>query len=263
MTSKKRVAILYSGQIRNNSLNPSYTNVSTILDATSKFLLNDTFKNKYEYDVFISTDQINIDKTISYFGQSTIKNIHLIESNFYLYPIETTIPTFEYFDQKFKSIKFQGFNSWEQQFYQYYRLYDTYNLLLNYRNKTGINYDYVIKLRPDILLLDDCVKIFDIFETRSKLNIFMEHNIFWVSTFNFSNIIPLLVENYGKYHLIYRDLTLYSFYKPFDPDPYIYSSEVQVTNCIFNYCIYHGLNIRDAFLGSVYGTYIKLLENRK
>jgi hypothetical protein len=49
---KKRVGILFSGQIRSNSLNPNYNNDNIILDSISQYFLNNQFKEKYNYDVF-------------------------------------------------------------------------------------------------------------------------------------------------------------------------------------------------------------------
>ena len=71
---KKRVGIIYSGQMRTNSLNPDYTNDNIILEATQKYFLNDEFKNKYDYDVFFSVDIINEEKAKEYFGDN-LKNM--------------------------------------------------------------------------------------------------------------------------------------------------------------------------------------------
>ena len=65
---KKRVGILFSGQIRSNSLNPNYNNDNIILDSISQYFLNSQFKEKYNYDVFISTDNIDVERAKSYFG---------------------------------------------------------------------------------------------------------------------------------------------------------------------------------------------------
>jgi hypothetical protein len=61
---KKRVAIIYSGQMRTNTLSDNYTSDNIILEATTKYFLNKTFKENYDYDIFFSVDNMNIEKAI-------------------------------------------------------------------------------------------------------------------------------------------------------------------------------------------------------
>ena len=55
----KKVCYLFSGQIRKNSLKDNLSTDTTILDSY-KNIFNDRIKEKYDCNIFISTDTINI-----------------------------------------------------------------------------------------------------------------------------------------------------------------------------------------------------------
>lgn len=74
---KKNIAILFSGQMRKNSLKSYDFNDNTIINSISLNFINDEFKNKYNYDIFISTDNANIEKIIEYFGKEHILKIYI------------------------------------------------------------------------------------------------------------------------------------------------------------------------------------------
>jgi len=78
--NKKRIAILYSGQMRLNSLNTNEKKNTTILNSISDFLLTEKFIKKYDYDIFIGTDNIDIYESYNFFGEN-LKNIHIAEKN--------------------------------------------------------------------------------------------------------------------------------------------------------------------------------------
>ena len=82
-SNKKSIAIFFSGQIRTNSLSNNKNNNNLILNSINLNLINVKFKNKYNYDIFISTDEIDINKTKNQFNNN-LKNIHCIEKNYYL-----------------------------------------------------------------------------------------------------------------------------------------------------------------------------------
>ena len=65
---KKKIAIIFYGQMRENSLGNS--NDSTILDSYNKYFFNNLFKEKYDYDVNFSVVILNMDKKKEYFGSN-------------------------------------------------------------------------------------------------------------------------------------------------------------------------------------------------
>lgn len=193
---KKRVGIIYSGQTRSNSLNPNYNNDNIILDATSKFFLNNEFKDRYNYDVFFSVDIINVSKAKEYFGEN-LKNIHITETNWYMHPIEEIIPEFNYFHNKFLQIDFQNLPNHEHGFYQYYIMFCAYKLLKDYQQNNNIKYDYLVRIRPDIRLMQDIIPLFNILENTNK-EIILEHDFQFILKYDLEELFNF-VNFYGHY----------------------------------------------------------------
>jgi hypothetical protein len=170
---KKRVGIIYSGQLRSNGLNPEYKSDDIILEATRKYFLNDHFSEKYDYDVFFSVDTIDVSKAKEFFGDH-LKNIHITETEWYMNEVDTKIPDYSYYNSKFLSNDFQNCDTFEHSLYQYYRMYCGYNMLKDYQTKNNIKYDYLVRIRPDIRIMQDLMPLFAILETTNK-QIIMEH----------------------------------------------------------------------------------------
>jgi len=196
---KPRVAILYSGEMRSNSLNPNYINDTIILDATTKYLLNDEFKNKYDFDVFICADNIDLKKATIFFGKANLKNIYLDTKNWYLNQIETNIPSYEHFYDNYCKIDFKNCMSHKRNtISQFYKLYSAYNLMLNYQKKHGVKYDYLIRIRPDSRIMQNIMPLFNILETSNK-KIIAEHDQFFILKYEYQDIFKL-VEYCGTYN---------------------------------------------------------------
>lgn len=145
-----KIAFLFSGQVRKNSLNPDEPNSETILDSFRTNLFNDEFKTTYDYDVFISTDKLNIAKAQDFFGDH-LKNVHLYETDYYLNQVHIETPQFEKATKR--PFQFDGKFIAAGNLYQAYRQLDAHNLLTDYINKTDTNYDLVVRARLDTVLL--------------------------------------------------------------------------------------------------------------
>lgn len=191
---KKKIAIMFTGQIRNNSLGENNTD-NTILDSISKHLINAEFKENFDYDIFISTDKIDINKTVNYFGEN-LKNINFTEQNWYYSPISTEIEKYEYFYDKYlETIKnLPQYNNYIGPLYQNYRIYCCYKMVLDYEISNRIEYDYFIKIRLDVRLMQDFTQLLYIIINKQK-KICMEHDHLIISEkdykdiFNFINFI--------------------------------------------------------------------------
>ena len=193
---KKRVGILFSGQIRSNSLNPNYNNDNIILDSISQYFLNSQFKEKYNYDVFISTDNIDVERAKSYFGRN-LKNINITEKNWFHNPIKNTPVSFEYYYDKYVSKNFNGHDSHSHGLYQYYRMYINYLMLKNYQEDSNQTYDYFVRIRLDARIMQDLNLIFDYLEKTEK-SIFIEHEQLMIVKPELENVFKL-IEHYGTY----------------------------------------------------------------
>ena len=95
--TKTKIAILFSGEVRENGLGyntfnelPKYLKenyLHDILESYEKNFFTSEFKNNVDYDIFISTDNINIEKTLDFFGKDNVKNIYLYNTDYYLHNI--------------------------------------------------------------------------------------------------------------------------------------------------------------------------------
>jgi hypothetical protein len=253
------------GQMRTNSLNPQFKRDTIIIDSLKEYLFNDEFKTKYEYDIFISTDDIDIEAAYNFFGENNIKNIHLIEKNFYLNPIENYIEDYEFFHELYLQTNFiESYDIHLSQLYQYYRLYDAYNMLKNYQNKSNITYDYAIRLRPDTSLNKNLMELFNKLEN-TDIKIILEHNLFQICKFEFSEIFNV-IETYGTYNDPIEKR--YNYYQAFlTPNPstplypeniMMYCSEKQIADNIVYILDKYNYDVTKHFLGIRYPNFVKL-----
>lgn len=193
---KKRVGILFSGQIRSNSLNPNYNKDDIILNSISQYFLNSQFKEKYNYDVFISTDDIDVEKAKSYFGRN-LKNINITEKNWFHNPMKTTPNSFDYYYEKYASKNFDGHETHLHTLYQYYRMYINYLMLKNYQDDSNQTYDYFVRIRLDARIMQDLNLVFEYLENTEK-SIFIEHEQLMIVKPELENVF-MLIEHYGTY----------------------------------------------------------------
>ena len=197
---KQKIAIMLTGQIRTNGLSND-SNDTIILDSIEKYLLNTTFKENFEYDVFISTDQIDINKTKEYFGNN-LKNINLTEKNWYYNPISLEVESYDYFYNKYLDIikNKPEYHSCIGPFYQNYRIYCCYKMIIDKEQKTNTNYDYYIKIRLDSRIMQDFTQLMLLIINSNK-KICMEHdhiiivNNEYKDIFNFIHFIGLYQSN--------------------------------------------------------------------
>lgn len=70
---KPRIAFLFSGQSRNSILSLNQINHTAITDSWDKYIFNTDLKEAYDYDVFITSDNMDINKTCAYFGKDHVK----------------------------------------------------------------------------------------------------------------------------------------------------------------------------------------------
>jgi hypothetical protein len=228
---KKKIAIMFVGQVRTNGLSGSDTESNKILVSINKYLLNNYFKNLYDYDIFISTDKIDIEKARLYFGEN-LKNINITENNWFYNKLENEIKNYDYFYDKYlDTIKqFGGYNSHTGSFYQNYRIYCSYNMILDYEKKVNIDYNYYIKIRMDSVLVQDFFPLMMLIEDKNK-KICMEHdhliivNNEYKHIFNFINFIGIY-----QYKIDNSDGIFNYFFRNSS------SSEINSNDALFFFC---------------------------
>jgi len=255
--TKKKIAILYSGQMRSNSLSDSYTNDNIILDETKKFFLNKQFYEKYDYDVFFSVDDINIEKTKQFFGEH-LKNIHITETNWVMTPIQYNFANYQEIYDKYMQIDFQNCINHSHAVYQYYRLYCAYKLAKDYESKKNNIYDYYVRIRPDIRLMQDTNVLFDIIETSSK-EIIMEHEQLCIISNKYENFFDFVY----YYGFSTNPVDLYSYiYNHYTKGRGMaediisrFAPERQILDYVFMIIRQKHDNFTDVFLGITYPSF--------
>lgn len=252
---KPRVAVLFSGQMRINTLNPYlyFKDDTVILDSLATCFLNDEFKSKYDYDVFFSTDVIDISKTKEVFGEN-LKNIHIIETNFYLEPIEDAILSYGYYHDKYLRTDFKGCDNHINGLYQYYRTYCAYILAKYHEKKTNIKYDYYVKIRPDSRLVQDMNILFTILETTNK-QIIMEHDHLYILKSSFQEIFKM-IDYFGFFSNYVTDMKIFNHLnkEPCQSIDHLYkfAPERQFMEYVLYIVVNNNLNFEDAILGIIY-----------
>jgi hypothetical protein len=259
--SKKKVGIIYSGQMRSNSLSNSYNEDYIILDSINKNFLNTQFKNKYNYDIFFSVDDINIEKSKNFF-KDNLKNIHITEKNWFMNNIKNQLIPYEYFYDKYLQINFEGCENHINSLYQYYRLYCGYELLKDYEQKNNIKYDYYIRIRPDIRVMQDINFLLDILENDIKEIIF-EHEQLCIFTnkyediFNFIYYYGFFKNPVDKFNNIFN-LFIKDFNGMVDDKISRYCPERQIIEYVNMLIKNNNKNFKKIFLGITYPSFCLL-----
>lgn len=193
-----RIAFLISGQSRTNGLGLNPTKHSAILDSWDKYIFTNEFKANYEYDIFITTDNLDVSATLEYFGPDRVKNVHLMDTDYYMKSVTVIPPVSEYLH----SYKIPcGFMCYPNMVHQLYKMFDCFNLM----KEEGLPYDYIVRLRFDIVLHHD------IMDCLAKLNM--------VEMVNYSEIFFL-----GKYECMswaYQLLLHNGVYNPYETGHYM------------------------------------------
>jgi hypothetical protein len=253
---KPRVALIISGQMRNNSLNHSVDD-TTVIDSWTNNIFTDEFKSKYDYDIFISTDSISNEKAKEYFGDHLI-NTHVTESDTYLYNYNITKKEYKFYHNIYENINYNGYMEHICAAYQYYRMYCAYKMMKNYIKRTGLSYTYIVRLRPDSRIMQNIMTHFNILET-SNIKCISEHEQLCVMVYDLYNILKL-VKYYGSYVDPIDKKNIYAFLTRDIPPVYnhhvmMYAPERQFIDHIFYTIKSLNYDFSKCFLGIRYPSY--------
>lgn len=258
--AQKKIAILISGENRLNFLSNDLNN-NIQIENYNKYIFTNEFKEKYDYDVFISTDNINFQNAKNYFGENNLKNIHLttLENDiYYMNNIHKYIKSFDYYRNFYFFYDHKDYKRFDKVVYEHYRLYDLYNLLDNYSSIE--NYDYIIRFRIDVFFNYNLDIYLERLNNNNDIHIFAEVNIFTIGRSLVSKKILQIVslEKLYNKHLynIYYNFSLNSesivepefFYcnNVEHQKRYSYCAELQFVECLFEYCVENNLDIDKA-----------------
>ena len=258
-----RIAFIISGQMRSNSLHPSI-NDSTIIDSWTNNIFTEEFKSKYEYDVFISTDSISNEKAKTYF-EDHLKNTHITENDRYLCELSINKKPYEYYDKKYKAINYGRYTNYIYAAYQYYRMYCSYKMMKEYIKRTNVTYKYIVRLRPDIQIMQDIIVLFNILET-TDVKYITEHEQLCIMSYALKDVFKL-VKYYGTYLESMSKKNIYNFLSRNIPANFneaymMHSPEKQFIDHVYYIITKLNLDFFKSFLGIRYPSYNLLYRGK-
>jgi hypothetical protein len=228
---RKRIAILFSGQMRTNSLGINISNNDNIINSISKYILNDELKNKYDYDVFISTDNAQIHKCKDFFGNN-LKNIHCFDINYLMNNVENKITSYNKLFHLYVNRNYNNYRIYPNTVWQFYRLYDCYNMMCNYESIN--NYDYIIRARLDTVFKKNIVPKIEELDNNINIHYFGAADMFGIGRIGIMEYYSTMInEKYGTFgegHKIPDELR------------WKYAPEYQLHFCLNEYCKLNNIN---------------------
>ena len=228
------IIFLFSGQSRTSPFSHNY-NPNNILESYNKFIFTPEFKACYKYSIYITTDDIHLDNTFSYFNETNIGNIHLLNTEYYKKNVKTESKNIEYYLIKYNdNIDWQqGFWKYDNSIRQHYKLMDCYNLFINDSDNTIniTNCDFIVRLRLDTEFVANILDVLENFKINPTLEIITCYDLFAIGKAKIMECYCNgLNNNYGKYNCKYEDERDW-FHKFFQ--------------LLLNYCNNNNMNIND------------------
>jgi len=206
---KLRIAVLVSGQWR---VNP--TGFSKQLDYLCAIGLKKLCKQLYgiynrdkdcivnDVDMFISTDDLHIDFTKLYY--ENVRSIYLSVYNKIHGDICNVNGILENESNLLENIYnrcriYKEYNTHERSTPQWYKLLIAYKMMCKYEQENNINYDIIIRTRPDntYVSLDICNMINNIVGCETKA--YLTSDLFMIGSRDIADQYCTLMYDYGKY----------------------------------------------------------------
>lgn len=264
----KNIIFLLSGQSRNNSLSDNFNSDERILKSFNDYVFTNELKKKFNYKVFVSSDNINVDKFINFFGLPYIGNIHLFDNDYYYFNISSNIKPIKYYLDKYDEEDWSYYAKHTNGIRQYYKLLDCYNLFRN--DKSFNNADYIVRLRLDYVFTENILNIINFLEKNKETDILMQWDFFAIGRPKIMNVYCTALENkFGTYNFNadlsdLNKLNICPDYKTMNEKKgrqWRYAAEVQLFETLFEYCNKNNYNINTKIKkitpGNIYKRYIK------
>lgn len=248
------IVFLFSGQARTfpfaHNRNDKHIH---ILESYNKFIFTTAFKEMYNYKIYITTDDLHLSDTYSYFGDK-IGNIHLLNTGFYKKTVNIPSKDIGTYFSKYNNNKdwSQNYTKYDNSIEQHYKIMDCYNLFLN-DSDSDINIkncDYIIRLRLDTEFTMNILDILEIFKINPQIEILLNWDFFAIGKPKIMNYYcDGLNNNYGKYNFqteVPEIVPIILDYKYIDRYIWTYAPERQLFEMLFEYCNKNNININDS-----------------
>lgn len=249
------IVFLFTGQSRTSpfSHNPNQKSID-ILNSYNNFIFTEKFKSIYKYKIYISTDDVHLENTNSYFHDNNVGNIHLLNTGYYKKNVNSPCKSIDvYFDKYNNNTDWsKNYQKYDNSIYQHYKILDCYNLFIDdCENDINItNCDFIIRIRFDSLFKMNILDILDNFKENPKLEIIMDWDFFAIGKTKIMECYCNgLNNNYGKYNFqtpVPDILPIMRNYKTAEKYRWTYAPERQLFEMLFEYCNTQNLNINDA-----------------
>lgn len=207
-TKKTKIAIVFSGQIRENGLGYTVpTDLSEdikadylhdILESYDKNFFTSEFKECVEYDIFISTDTIDIEKALTYFGKDKVKNIYLSDTNYYLHPIVSTLKSTDFYIKRLDKITDKNYDRYPRCIPQYHRMAQGFEMVKRY--KPVRQYDYIIRSRLDYVYEVNLLNHIKELNANPACLYVGDDDHFGIGRPDIMKVYFNLIHNFGTYH---------------------------------------------------------------
>lgn len=200
---KKNVAVLISGQSRSNVLGGG--NNEGFINTFKKHLCNNEVFQEYNINIFFVTDKINKEKTIEYFGEN-LKG--LLQLSCETIDEESEIDLNKLIENYLEFYKYRKSNpekypsttcSKEGQVCKFYKVYLAYRLMIKYEKIKNIQHDYILSMRPDVIINDSFLNYIKPLEN-NNLELYFNWDAAYLGRYDIMSHICKLVFCYGKYN---------------------------------------------------------------
>ena len=249
---KKKIVFLFSGNARTSPFNLNTNNRNQkILDSYNQYIFTESFKQKYDYAVYITSDDIHLQDTIQYFSENNIKNIHLLDKDYYLNSKSDTKPP-EYYLDKYNQKDWTNHDKYEGSIHQHYKILDCYQMANN--NGSLAQVDYIVRIRLDVVIEKDIQEVISRIEDSSDVEIVIDWDFFALGK-------PSIMEwycnglenNYGNYNYNVPVPTFFPVmqdYLEVDKKRWTYAAERQLFEMLYDYCNKHNLDINKTIVNT-------------
>jgi hypothetical protein len=207
----------------------NYDTDTHVVDSINKYFLNDEFKAKYDYDIYISTDMIDIEKTNAFFGKERIKNIYMSDNEYLLQKINYKNDTENNVAGRFT--------------HQQYKKYIGGEMI----KQSNTNYDIIVYTRFDNIYTDYIYKHIENVNKHNKL--YGQHDLF---AFGESEIMLYYLNLYKMYDSYnFNKNKKYDFQDNIISKDAMYNSsedrwnspEFKLFEHLFKFCVDNNVNI--------------------
>jgi hypothetical protein len=258
----KNLCILIVGQMRTNILSSEEITSEEITNYMKLNIFNEFLKNNFNYDVFVSSDSINIDRTKEFFGDN-LKNICLTQKSwidpnnstpdFYLKQIDRKIQPVQYFLNLYDSYDLTNCDSYKYQVYQFYRALCCFNLVDDYTK-----YDYIMLIRPDLIYYNNFSRLFDFLEENKECKLIGNLNYYALGRPEIMKHYCELVYKFGSYNknlknynIIENNICSPEFFNHPDTKRWSFAPEIQLACHLYEFCINNNLIINKTLVKAI------------